>query len=98
MREKSAETIAEYKRRRTRQWIASGLIIAIVLPNIILNRNSGFSLFGLPENIAVGVFMGLVIGVVIFSLTNWRCPECNRYLGKTFNPSFCAGCGAQLRD
>jgi hypothetical protein len=64
----------------------------------LARNNNGFWLFGLPQNVTVGVFMAIVLGVVIFSLTNWRCPECNRYLGKTFNPSFCAGCGTQLRD
>ena len=91
--------MAEYRKRRNRQWFASGLIIALVLPNLLLSRNNGnFRLFGLPENVTVGVFLAIVLGVVIFSLTNWRCPECNRYLGKTFNPSFCARCGTQLRD
>ena len=98
MREKNAETMAEYRRRRTRQWIASGLIILLVFPNLLLRRDDGFHLFGLPENIAIGVFMAAVLGVVIFSLTNWRCPECNKYLGKNFNPSFCSRCGTQLHE
>jgi hypothetical protein len=98
MRQKNADTIAEYRKRRTRQWIASGLVIVLVLPNMLRSNNDSFSLFGLPESLTVPVFLAVVIGVVIFSLTNWRCPECNKYLGKTFNPSYCSRCGAQLRD
>jgi hypothetical protein len=39
----------------------------------------------------------LVAGALIFSLRNWRCPACNRYLGRTFNPRYCQGCGFELR-
>jgi hypothetical protein len=39
----------------------------------------------------------LVAGALIFSLRNWRCPACNRYLGRTFNPRYCQGCGIELR-
>jgi rRNA maturation endonuclease Nob1 len=33
---------------------------------------------------------------LIFSLFNWRCPSCNKYLGKAINAKFCAKCGVQL--
>jgi len=98
MNQKNAETMAEYRKRRTRQWIASGLVIALVLPNMLRSKSDGFNLFGLPENLTAPVFMAVVIAVVIFSLTNWRCPECNKYLGKTFNPSYCSRCGTQLHE
>ena len=90
--------MAEYRRRRNRQWLASGLILVLIVPNILLRQGDSFRLFGLPENIGIAVFMAIVIGVVIFSLTNWRCPECNKYLGKTFNPSYCSRCGTQLHE
>ena len=99
MRQKNPATMAEYRKRRNRQWIASGLILVLVLPNMFLARNSNsFRLFGLPENVTIGVFLVIVFGVLIFSLTNWRCPECNKYLGKTFNPSYCSRCGTQLHE
>lgn len=38
----------------------------------------------------------LVILYVVISLIDWRCPNCNEYLGKTWNPKFCQKCGVQL--
>lgn len=38
----------------------------------------------------------IVIGVVIFSRFNWRCPKCNKYLGKGSNPKHCSNCGQTL--
>jgi hypothetical protein len=33
---------------------------------------------------------------VIFSLRNWRCPCCNRWLGNQLNPQSCVGCGVRF--
>lgn len=38
----------------------------------------------------------IIIGVVIFSIFNWRCPKCNSYLGKGTNPKHCNNCGVEL--
>jgi hypothetical protein len=89
--------MAEFRKRRTRQWIASGISIAVVLP-VFLNRNKGLSVFGLPENFVVGIMVTFVAGLLIFSLLNWRCPQCKRYFGKRWNPQFCPRCGVQLHD
>ena len=34
---------------------------------------------------------------VLFSLANWRCPACHRFLGRYGNPRFCSKCGAPLQ-
>ena len=39
----------------------------------------------------------IVIGLVIFSRFNWKCPKCNRYLGKGTNPKHCIHCGEELQ-
>lgn len=39
----------------------------------------------------------IIIGVVIFSRYNWRCPKCNSYLGKGTNPKHCSNCGEELQ-
>ena len=39
----------------------------------------------------------LVAGALIFSFRNWRCPACNRYLGKQYSPKFCSKCGVVLQ-
>ena len=34
-----------------------------------------------------------VIGNALFSLINWRCPACNKYLGKNLGWKHCPRCG-----
>jgi hypothetical protein len=72
MRQKNPAIMAEYRKRRNRQWVASGLILVLVLPNLIPSgrNNDNFRLFGLPENVTIAVFLAIVLGVVIFSLTS----------------------------
>src|SRR5687768_1729826 len=41
--------------------------------------------------------MVLMIGAVAFALFLCACPACGAYLRKTFNPRFCARCGAALQ-
>jgi hypothetical protein len=98
MKIRNPEVMAEFRRRRNRQWAASGFIIAVVLPIMFLTGRSNARLFGLPQNITTGIMFGAVIVVLVFSLTNWRCPECNKYLGKRWNPQFCSHCGVQLHE
>jgi rubrerythrin len=61
------------------------------------NEGSGTTLGGVPLSLALPFAFVVIAGFVAFAFTNWRCPACNKYLGKTFNPSFCPKCGVALR-
>ena len=61
----------------------------------------GFKVFLGWVNCAVaGIFTLLTLGyvtfAVIFSLRNWRCPCCNRWLGNQLDPQSCVGCGVRF--
>ena len=91
----NAEIIEEFKKKRTRQIMAIGpIILAFIALLSVEGKPTG--IFGLPPNTVLGISFGLIISVLIFSLFNWRCPACNKYLGKAINPKFCAKCGVQL--
>lgn len=83
---------AEFAARRRRQIavavvIGLGAILLMVMPDRqALNRGPG--LF---------VLFGAMAAILVFTLQNWRCPACQRYLGKGANPSFCPRCGVALR-
>ncbi len=49
-----------------------------------------------PEMIALGT-VGLLLAAAGFYWLNWRCPACEKYLGKGLNPSHCPSCGVALR-
>ena len=93
----NAEIVTEFKKRRTRQIMAIGPIVLAFIA-LLSVENNPTGIFGLsPSIILVGAF-AVIISVLVFSLLNWRCPSCNKYLGKAINPKFCSKCGTQLGE
>ena len=87
----------EFAKRRKRQLLATIPIVAVFVVAMILRGGEDISFLGLPASVILGVVFALILGSVAFSLWNWRCPACNRYLGKGISPSFCSKCGVPLR-
>ena len=87
----------EFARRRTRQWI---LVIPMVIAVIAIRAagdSDNASFWGMPTSAVIGIGFALILGAIAFSLWNWRCPSCSKYLGKGINPSFCSKCGFKLK-
>ena len=82
---------------RKRQWIAVIPAVAAALSVGLIDENANRPVAGLPQSVIIGVVFAVFIGVLIFSLRNWRCPACSGYLGRVMNPKFCSKCGAELR-
>lgn len=99
MEEKDPLIIAEFKKRRARQLMATVPMIAAIIPLFML-KDMGTSAFPawIPGQLVLPVCLGVVVIGVIFTLVNWRCPVCKSYLGKGFGPRYCQKCGAQLQD
>ena len=53
-------------------------------------------LFGIPLVVLAPTVLVVILGGIVFSLKNWRCPGCYKYLGKGMSPKFCAKCGVPL--
>ena len=92
-----SEFKAEFARRRKRQLLGSLPVVAAMLIFAVASQNARAPLFGLSPALAGGIAFAVVLGTLVFSLWNWRCPACNRYLGKGISPSFCSKCGVPLR-
>lgn len=61
-------------------------------------EQTGSIAFGIPLFLFWSVFVGALLGMLIFTLYNWRCPACHEYLGrKHLNPRYCPACGTQLQ-
>lgn len=87
----------EFRERRSRQWTAAIPGVAAFAIALWATRHPE-GMFGLPSGtVAIGAFVVVAV-YVIFSLRNWRCPSCERYLGKGMNPSFCRKCGTKLQS
>lgn len=88
----------QFAERRRRQIILAVPLVALAVGFALLTDEKGSGTpFGVPMTVAGPAFVVLVLGALGFSLWNWRCPACNRYLGKGASPRFCAKCGVPLR-
>lgn len=87
----------EFARRRTRQWLIVIPVALAVIAIRIAGDTKEPTWYGLPTGVVIGIGFAMVIGAIIFSLWNWRCPACSKYLGRGINPSFCAKCGFKLK-
>jgi fatty acid desaturase len=88
---------AEFAKRRKRQLLVSLPVVAAILIVAVASENAKVPLFGLPPAVAGAIAFAAILGTLVFSLSNWRCPACNKYLGKGIGPSFCPRCGVPLR-
>lgn len=92
------ENFAEFKRRRARQISALFPLALVFIALYWLQSHPKEQLFGL-STIAWAAIMGaIIVGFIVFTLSNWRCPSCRSYLGKGINPRFCRQCGTQLQE
>ena len=93
MEDKVEKNIAIFKKRKFCQLG----VVFIVIPVVILMQSLESLEMG-PEIVSYGQILGVgVIGaLLLFSFYNWRCPACNKYLGKSGIPKFCPKCGEQI--
>ena len=100
----TAEQQAEFKRefslRRRRQiWVAFPSVVLMVGFALLARTGQadGENLMGVPLPVWAAAFISLVLGVLLFSFRNWRCPACDRYLGREMGHRFCPKCGVALQ-
>jgi hypothetical protein len=70
--------------------------IAMIILFVLFGENPDHVMLGMPATVWGPAFVVLFTGGIAFSVFNWRCPACNKYLGKSMNPKFCSKCGAPL--
>jgi len=95
--EQEAEFKREFAERRKRQIILAVLLVPVVVAVVLAGDSLERGLLGLPPAVLPVGFLLLVACALIFSLRNWRCPACDRYLGRQLGPRFCPKCGVGLR-
>ena len=83
--------------RRRRQLLLAVPLLPVLITVIVARQGAG-ALLGLPAEIWGPVFFLLVIGALAFSLWNWRCPACSKYLGKGISPRYCPRCGVAFHS
>jgi peptidoglycan/LPS O-acetylase OafA/YrhL len=83
---------AEFAKRQRRQLAVAAVIFAgAILVMIMRNRSP------LESPVGLALLIGAMAAILIFTLQNWRCPACEKYLGKGGFPRFCPRCGVALK-
>ncbi len=91
-----AAHIETFKKRRTRQWVVTVPVIALVIGLMWFRDHPQGQIYGVSADKFAVVFFIALASAVAFSFKNWRCPACDGYLGRAMNPKHCVKCGAQL--
>jgi hypothetical protein len=94
--DQSAGFKAEFARRRKRQLAATVPFFVVVLAIAVSQGKKSDELFGLSPPVWIPIAVLVFVGLLLFSFQNWRCPACNKYLGKNWGPRFCPKCGVAL--
>src|SRR5882724_3558100 len=87
----------EFGRRRARQLALAAVLIGFVVA-FQIPRIGGPEILPLPPQALATSVVVFLVGALVVSFRNWRCPACNAYLGKASNPRFCSECGVPLRE
>jgi len=86
----------EFGLRQSRQFIAIAVTLLLLLFLALLyKRHDILGVFTKEAVIAAQIL--LVATFIGFSVFNWRCPSCTKYLGRDINRRICKKCGARLR-
>lgn len=90
------EIIAIFEKKRKR-------MIRLDIPTVLFFIGAVYTrffnhdgVFGIPSRTIFLVCISIILSNIIFSMFTWRCPSCNRFLGRAWSPNFCSRCGARL--
>lgn len=89
------DIMQDFKLRQSRQFLAIALtLLFLILLTLLYKRPDLFGEFS--KDTIFGAQIILIAAFVVYSALNWRCPSCNKYLGKNINRSICKKCGTRL--
>lgn len=86
-----------FARRRRSQLAVSVPVVVLMFALAFTQDRAGGTLLGLRIAVAAPTLFVAIAAALAFSFRNWRCPACNQYLGRAFNPKYCQSCGVELR-
>jgi Na+/citrate or Na+/malate symporter len=89
-------TVEIYQKRRKRQIVLTFVLVPLIALALMVQYK--FVSLGSLKDLFGMVFFGCVVLGIAFSFINWRCPACNKYLGRELNLLCCKGCGADFED
>ncbi len=92
--DQEAEFKEQIRCKRRNQFVLAIPLIAVIV--ILVMSEGEETVLGMDTAIVGPAAFVIVLAGLAYSLYNWRCPACKKYLGKAINPSFCSKCGVKL--
>ena len=90
------EIIRDFRMRQNRQLLAIAVTLVLILFPVLLYKHP--DIFGeISRNVIFTLQVVLIAAFICFSVINWRCPVCRKYLGSDINKLICRRCGTRLR-
>jgi hypothetical protein len=83
---------AEFARRQKRQFAVAAVLLLGVFFLMMMGDKSP-----LESPVGMTLLIGGMAAILFFTFQNWRCPACQKYLGKGGFPRFCPRCGVALK-
>jgi protein-S-isoprenylcysteine O-methyltransferase Ste14 len=95
--EEDERIIQAFAKRKKIQYLLT-IPLALVIIFFVINRiNPDFAIGSLTNDTMSIIILVLIIAAILVSLINWRCPNCNKYLGSIFGQKQCPSCGKKLQ-
>jgi len=86
----------DFRLRQNLQYLAISLTLLFLLFLVLLYKRP--DLFGeFSKSSIFSAQVLLIAAFIVFSVFNWRCPSCNKYIGNDINRRICKNCGTRLR-
>ena len=97
MKEKDYTQIRkEFRQRQSSQLLSIAVSLLLILLLALVQKRP--DLFGeLPKDTVSGLQIIVISAFIAFSVFNWRCPACKKYLGPDINRHLCKKCGTRLQ-
>ena len=90
------QIMREFRLRQNRQIIAiAAALFLVIFLAVLYKRPDRFGEFS--KNTLLAAQIVLITAFIVFTAFNWRCPSCNKYLGKDIDRRICKHCGTRLR-
>lgn len=91
----NSEIYEAFARKKKRQnWITALTIIIII--GMVPFRSFSSSVSPVFQNILLWSATLFIIALIVLSFINWRCPSCERWLGRETKMAHCKHCGVKL--
>lgn len=88
------DVIDAFAKKRKRQITVAILVIPFMLLRVF--KSELRQLDFINDSIIGYALIAFILGILVFSFINWRCPKCEAYLGKEVLIKHCKKCGVQL--